>query len=93
MSDKELIIKYIVDFYINMKKRHGEDLRHLRGKFEKFLSSVCNNYDEIEEIIKEYHADDMDEIRQEFGEEEDGQSLMELEQEEYYSNVIAPQKF
>lgn len=94
MSNKEVIVKYIVDCYIRYKKGANKDrLEKSRDELEDFLIKVCNDYEEFEQILEEYHKDDLDWFHEEFGCYDDGQSLMELEQEEYYSNVIAPQKF
>ena len=42
MSNKEVIVKYIVDYYINYKKRkNGEDLSAQRQRFEDFLLYMC----------------------------------------------------
>lgn len=94
MSNNEVIIKYIVDDYIGYKKsKNKKDLKDLRQRLEDFLHYVCFNYSEFEELLEEYYQDDLEYLHKQFDDDEDGQSLMELEQEEYYSNVIAPQKF
>ena len=83
MSEKsrDYIVHYVSGDYMTHNP-HVTDLRLVRS----VVRFMLNHYDCDEITLNDFCFDnDLSEF------DEDGQSLTELEQEEYYSNVIAPQ--
>lgn len=93
MSERELVVKYIVNDYIStMEVKYKKNLKSMKYEFEDILNYFCRTYDFDEDIVSGF-SDYIDELREEYEEPDNELPIRELEQEEYYSNVIAPQKF